>query len=91
MESHLLVGSARGQVDVFDAYTFEHLRTFSTQVSRRGAQNAIVQEIIISPEKDVLIVSLGDRVMAWKAGVFPRNGGGGVRARNMTGKRDLRE
>ncbi|KAK0490819.1 WD40-repeat-containing domain protein [Armillaria novae-zelandiae] len=83
----LLVGSAKGQVDAFDAYTFEHLRTFSTQVSRRGEQSAIVQEIIVSPEKDVLIVSLGDRVMAWKAGVVPRNGSGGVRARNMTGKK----
>ncbi|KAK0191154.1 WD40-repeat-containing domain protein [Armillaria mellea] len=83
----LLVGSAKGQVDVFDAYTFEHLRTFSTQVSRRGEESAIVQEITVSPEKDVLIVSLGDRVMAWKADVVPRNGGGGVRARNMTGKK----
>ncbi|KAK0453427.1 WD40-repeat-containing domain protein [Armillaria borealis] len=83
----LLVGSAKGQVDVFDAYTFEHLRTFSTQVRRRGEQSAIVQEITVSPEKDVLVVSLGDRVMAWKAGVVPRNGGGGVRARNMTGKK----
>lgn len=83
----LLVGSAKGQVAVFDAYSFEHLRTFSTQVNRRGEQSAIVQEIIVSPEKDVLIVSLGDRVMAWKAGVVPRNGSGGVRARNMTGKK----
>ncbi|KAK0468153.1 WD40-repeat-containing domain protein, partial [Desarmillaria tabescens] len=83
----LVVGSARGQVDVFDAYTFERLRTFLAPVNRRGEQSAIVQDITVSPEKDVLIVSLGDRVMAWKAGVVPRNGGGGVRARNTTGKK----
>ncbi|KAK0206349.1 WD40-repeat-containing domain protein [Desarmillaria ectypa] len=83
----LVVGSARGQVDVFDAYTFERLRTFLAPVSRRGEQSAIIQDILVSPEKDVLIVSLGDRVMAWKAGFVPRNGGGGVRVRNTTGKK----
>ncbi|KAG7449028.1 uncharacterized protein BT62DRAFT_992160 [Guyanagaster necrorhizus] len=83
----LVVGSTRGQVDVFDAYTFEHLRTFSAQANRRGEQSTIVQDITVNSQKDVLIVSLVDRVMAWKAGIVSRSGGGGVRGRNTTGKK----
>jgi hypothetical protein len=46
-----------------------------------------VSQILIGPERELLLVSVGDRVIAWKAGPVPKNGkgAGGVRGRNGIG------
>lgn len=91
----LITGSARGTVEVWDALTFEHLRSFVSPVPRirgRGAaaqggerdREAAVTQILIGPEKEVLVVSVGDRILAWKAGPVV-GGGGGVRSRHSVG------
>jgi hypothetical protein len=88
----LITGSARGMVYVWDALTFEHLRTFASPISRdrggrAGPENKPVSQILIGSERELLLVSVGDRVMAWKAGPVPKNGrgAGGVRWRNGIG------
>ena len=50
-------------------------------------ENKPVSQILIGPERELLLVSVGDRVMAWKAGPVPKNGrgAGGVRWRNGIG------
>lgn len=40
---------------------------------------------ILIPEKDVLFVSVGDRIMSWKAGPVSKIHRGGVRGRHSTG------
>ncbi|KAF8957657.1 WD40-repeat-containing domain protein, partial [Flammula alnicola] len=92
----LITGSARGVTHVWDALTFAHLRSFVTPVPRlRGravhpgidlVERESVRHIIVSQEKDVLFVGVGDRVMAWRAGPVPKNNKtGGVRGRHTSG------
>lgn len=91
----LITGSARGTVHVWDALTFDHLRSFMSpvpRVHRRGAtaqaeerDRKVVTQILIGPEKDVLMASIGDRVLAWKAGPVLANGSG-VKSRHSTGE-----
>lgn len=91
----LITGSARGTTHVWDALTFAPLRSFSSPVPRlRGralhpgidlAERERVKHILVSPEKDILFVGVGDRVMAWRAGPVPKNSAGGVRGRHPGG------
>lgn len=88
----LVTGSARGTAHVWDALTFEHLRSFASPMPRirgrgagEGREREFVRQILLGPEKEVILVNVGDRVLAWKAGPVPRQGGGGVRGRNSIG------
>ncbi|KAJ7451731.1 WD40-repeat-containing domain protein [Mycena galericulata] len=93
----LVTGCARGTTKVWDAVTLEHLRTFATPVPRRRvsasalgfvpAEDPAVRQILLGPEKEVLIVAVGDRVMAWRAGPVPR---GGFKTRSAPGKKKER-
>jgi WD40 repeat protein len=87
----LITGSARGTTHIWDGLTFEHLRSFASPVPRmRGAhrdggerEREAVSQILVGPEKEVLLVAVGDRVLAWRAGPVGRNGSGGVRNRHL--------
>ncbi|THU88585.1 hypothetical protein K435DRAFT_307343 [Dendrothele bispora CBS 962.96] len=95
----LVSGAASGTTSVFDAFTLERLKTFPTPVPRqRGGRvptignvpeddsNERVQQIILGPEKDVLVVGVGSHVMGFKADPVPR--GGKTKARKgMSGKK----
>ncbi|KAF5375448.1 hypothetical protein D9615_007952 [Tricholomella constricta] len=90
----LITGSARGTSHVWDGLTFEHLRSFPSPVPRiRGGRGANptarerepVRQIVVGLEKELLLVGVGDMVMAWKAGPVPRKGSGGVRGRHSSG------
>ncbi|GLB44562.1 putative ubiquitin-interacting motif containing protein [Lyophyllum shimeji] len=102
----LVTGSARGTSHVWDGLTFEHLRSFPSPVPRIRAQGPAaahgtrerepVRQILLGPEKEVLLVSVGDRVLAWKAGPVPKTSAGGVRGRHTFGavgkkKKDRRD
>ncbi|KAK7039159.1 hypothetical protein VNI00_010063 [Paramarasmius palmivorus] len=74
----LVTGSANGSTSVFDAYTFERLRTFGTPIPRPRGGNTPdrvegVKQIVLSPEKDALAISVGDRVMGFKADFVPKD------------------
>ncbi|KAG6872680.1 hypothetical protein C0995_007658 [Termitomyces sp. Mi166 len=88
----LITGSDRGTTHIWDGLTFEHLRSFSSPVPRvRGRghherrENEPVRQILIGPEKQILLVSVGDRVLAWMAGPVPKLSPGGVRGRHTSG------
>ncbi|KAG6816844.1 hypothetical protein H0H87_002493 [Tephrocybe sp. NHM501043] len=88
----LITGSDRGLTHVWDALTFEHLRSFLSPVPRirgrgnhNGREREPVRQILVDQEKQVLLVNVGDRVLAWVAGPVPRNGPGGVRGRHTSG------
>ncbi|KAF7967108.1 hypothetical protein HWV62_35873 [Athelia sp. TMB] len=70
----LVTGSARGTVKVWDSFTFVALRTFSSPAARPpvGREWDGVSQIIL--ERDLLIASVGSRVMAWRAGPVSRRG-----------------
>ncbi|KAJ8090402.1 hypothetical protein PM082_019000 [Marasmius tenuissimus] len=73
----LITGSSTGSTSVFDAYTFERLRVFGTPVTRPRGGHApemqSVRKIVVSGEKDVMVVAVGDRVMGFKADVVKRD------------------
>jgi WD40 repeat protein len=87
----LVTGSARGTTHVWDGLSFEHLRSFASPVpSRRsgdGREREAVSQILVGPEKDVLLVAIGDKVLGWRAGPVGKNGSGGVRGRHASGTR----
>lgn len=94
----LVTGSARGATKVWDALTLEHLRTFPTPLPRKRAsasallgvapqEDPAVRQILLGPEKEVLLVAVGDRVMAWRAGPVPK---GGFKTRSTPGKKKER-
>ncbi|KAF8199774.1 WD40-repeat-containing domain protein [Mycena galopus ATCC 62051] len=76
----LVTGCARGTTKVWDALTLEHLRTFPSPVPRKrfvpGAPpvDPAVRQILLGPEREVLLVAVEDRVMAWRAGPVPKGG-----------------
>ncbi|KAJ7045871.1 WD40-repeat-containing domain protein [Mycena alexandri] len=91
----LVTGCVRGTTKVWDALTLEHLRTFPSPVPRKRASASVlvgampaedpsVRQIVLGPEKEVLLVAVGDRVMAWRAGPVPK---GGFRTRSTPGKK----
>ncbi|KAF8064241.1 WD40-repeat-containing domain protein [Lyophyllum atratum] len=71
----LVTGSARGTTHIWDGLTFEHLRSFPSPTPRMRHRG---------PGTNIL-VSVGDRVLAWKAGPVPRTSAGGVRGRYAAG------
>jgi len=82
----LITGSVSRMVHVWDVLTFEHLRTFASPISHNraghaGPENKPVSQILLGPERELLMVSVGDQVMAWKARPVLKNGkgAGGVR------------
>ncbi|KAG6865585.1 hypothetical protein C0991_001134 [Blastosporella zonata] len=88
----LITGSDRGTTHVWDGLTFEHLRSFLSPVPRirgrghyDGQEKEPVRQILVGPEKDMLLVNVGDRVLAWVAGPVSRTGAGGVRGRHSSG------
>ncbi|KAG6908806.1 hypothetical protein DXG01_003253 [Tephrocybe rancida] len=88
----LITGSDRGITGVWDGLTFEHLHSFPSPVPRgrgrghyTGREKEPVRQILVSPGKDLLLVSVGDRVLACIAGPVPRIGSGGVRGRHASG------
>ncbi|KAJ7723532.1 hypothetical protein B0H16DRAFT_1598368 [Mycena metata] len=96
----LVTGCARGTTKVWDALTLEHLRTFPSPMPRKRASASIlvgagalpaedpsVRQIVLGPEKEVLLVAVGDRVMAWRAGPVPK---GGFKTRSAPGKKKER-
>ncbi|KAI0363927.1 hypothetical protein BV20DRAFT_975037 [Pilatotrama ljubarskyi] len=70
----LVSGSSRGTIKVWDALTFAPLRAFSSPAARPspGAEWDGVNRILL--DRDTLMVSVGSRVMAWKAGPVGRPG-----------------
>ena len=75
------MGSVSGMVHVWDVLTFEHLRMFASPISHNraghaGPENKPVSQILLGPERELLLVSVGDRVMVGKAGPVPKNGKG---------------
>ncbi|KAI0640968.1 WD40-repeat-containing domain protein [Trametes meyenii] len=70
----LVSGSSRGTVQVWDALTFAPLRSFASPAARptTGAEWDGVSQILL--DRDVLMVSVGSRVMSWKAGPVGRPG-----------------
>ncbi|KZP27980.1 hypothetical protein FIBSPDRAFT_780494 [Athelia psychrophila] len=70
----LVTGSARGTVKVWDSFTFIPLRTFPSPAARPsvGGEWDGVSQIVL--EKDLLVVSVGSRVMAWRAGPVSHRG-----------------
>lgn len=70
----LITGSARGTVKVWDSFTFTLLRTFSSPAARPpvGGEWDGVSQIIL--ERDLVVVSVGSRVMAWRAGPVSHRG-----------------
>lgn len=87
----LITGSQRGATHVWDALTFEHLRHFPSPVAKLRMRHVNVdirdQRVnhILIPERDVLFVAVGDRIMSWKAGPLSKIQRGGVRGRHSTG------
>ncbi|KAI0742453.1 hypothetical protein C8Q80DRAFT_1108453 [Daedaleopsis nitida] len=73
----LVTGSARGTIRVWDALTFTSLRAFPSPAARpvAGADWDGVGQVLL--ERDALIVSVGNRVLAWKAGPAGRSAGHG--------------
>ncbi|KAJ6476028.1 WD40-repeat-containing domain protein [Mycena vitilis] len=77
----LVTGSARGVTKVWDALTLTHLRTFPSPVPRKRAvqfgapvEDHAVRQILLGAEKEVLLVAVADRVLAWRAGPVPKGG-----------------
>lgn len=64
----LVTGSSRGTVKVWDSLTFTPLRCFSSPAAKPpvGGEWDVTGHIIL--KRDLLVVSVGSRVMAWKAG-----------------------
>lgn len=87
----LISGSARGTTHVFDGLTLEELRNFASPMPRfRGRGHAPpvdpnddgrVRQILVNPDRDVLVVNVGNAVLAWKAGAIGKSASGGVRGR----------
>lgn len=87
----LITGSSRGTTHVFDGLMFRELRSFASPTPKfRGRGHAPpvdpnddgrVRQILVSPDRDVMIASVGNAVLTWKAGSIGKNVGGGVRGR----------
>ncbi|KAJ7077305.1 hypothetical protein B0H15DRAFT_789790 [Mycena belliarum] len=88
----LVTGCARGTTRVWDALTLTPLRAFASPIPRKRPalhiggppEDPAVRQIVLGPEKEVLLVAVGDRVMAWRAGPVPR---GGLKMRGAPGKK----
>ncbi|TFK81181.1 hypothetical protein K466DRAFT_502600 [Polyporus arcularius HHB13444] len=83
----LVSGSNRGTVKAWDALTFAPLRTFASPSSRplAGGEWDPVSQILL--ERDAVVVSVGNKVLAWKAGPVGKNVGHGKGKVRATGGR----
>lgn len=87
----LITGSINGTTHVFDGLTFEGLRSFASPTPKfRGRGHAPpvvpnddgrVRQILVNPDQDVMVVSVGNAVLAWRAGQIGKHASGGVRGR----------
>ncbi|KAF7759621.1 hypothetical protein Agabi119p4_11316 [Agaricus bisporus var. burnettii] len=87
----LITGSSRGTTHVFDGLRFQELRSFASPTPKfRGRGHAPpvdpnddgrVRQILVSPDRDVMVASVGNAVLTWKAGKVNKNVSGGVRGR----------
>lgn len=70
----LVTGSSRGTIKIWDSMTFTPLRSFPSPGAKPAAGREWdgVGNIIL--QRDLLIVSVGSRVMAWKAGLVGNRG-----------------
>jgi WD40 repeat protein len=70
----LVSGSSRGTIKIWDSLTFAPLRSFPSPGARppSGGEWDGVAHIIL--ERDLLVVSVGSRVMAWRAGPVGNRG-----------------
>ncbi|KAJ7187891.1 hypothetical protein C8R46DRAFT_1052986, partial [Mycena filopes] len=66
-EAALAWNGLRGVTKVWDALTLEHLRTFPSPGMAAPAEDPSVRQIVLGPEKEVLLVAVGDRVMATRS------------------------
>lgn len=66
----LVSGSSRGSVKIFDSLTLAPIRAFSSPLGSRASVHedewGSVSQVLL--ESDAVVVSVGSRVMAWKAG-----------------------
>lgn len=86
-----ITGSRTGALNVYDGLTFTHVRTLSYQIPasqrrlhRVDVQDRAVAQIFLGTAQDVVVASVGERVVAYKAGPVPLRGygtKGGVRGR----------
>jgi len=96
----LVSGSVRGDVQLFDGMSLELLRKFdsphpplgrrvvgmnSEEMERQRREREKVRILLLGPDKDLLFMGIGDRVVAWKAGPVPKYIKAGVRGRNVSG------
>lgn len=96
----LVTGAANGATTVFDAITFARLRVLNSPVhpSRiRGIGIGVngqvvpgdVKQIILGIDRDFVVVSVGDRALAFKADAVPRHGAG-KKKMSASGKKKTR-
>lgn len=95
----LMTGSDHAIVRVWDGLTFEHLKSFSSPIPKTRVramaihqplaqvQREFVNQILISPEGEVVMASVGDTIMAWRAGPVSKSTGG-MRKVNAAGKKN---
>lgn len=78
----LVTGSSRGTIKVWDSLTLAPLRSFPSPGfrPRAGGEWEGVGKIVL--EKDLLLVNVGSRVMAWKAGPVTGRGPGALKGKS---------
>ncbi|KAG8884384.1 hypothetical protein FRB97_004393 [Tulasnella sp. 331] len=66
----LVTGSTRGTIMIWDSLTLELLRSISSPSPRphHGTPWDKVEQIVVDAERDLLLVSVGSRILYWKAG-----------------------
>ena len=95
----LVSGSVRGDARVFDGMTFKLLKTFESphprfrrrvsvadvgETEREREEREKVRTILLGPDRDLVFMSIGNKVVAWKAGPVPKYIRSGVRGRNAS-------
>lgn len=78
----LATGSSRGTVKIWDSLTFAPLRCFSSPGAKPavGGEWDVAGSIIL--QRDLLVVSVGSRVMAWRAGPVNDRGKSAMRTKH---------
>jgi hypothetical protein len=54
------------------------------EMERQRREREKVRTLLLGPDKDVLFMGIGNKVVAWKAGPVPKYIRGGVRRRNVS-------
>ena len=99
----LIAGSVQGTTHVFDGITFAPLRSFPSPVPRlrvpadhalfaeRSRERQMVRHIIVSPDRGVMFVGVGESIMAWYAGPVTKHTAGGIRGHHTSGVVDKKQ